>query len=323
MASREVGAAGDDPFANVNLDDSWAAAAVVRERSAAEREWAGKRARWAAADRKAARRRWTAQRKAVRARRRTPWRRVWPCLAIATLAVGLFGVQRVTGWQPGTPLTSPPVNAPPGGVGEQPQRIIPAVNAPGSSRDYVISNTNSDGSPVTFSPCRPWPVVVNATNAPTDGYAAVAESVQEVSRVTGLQLVVEGTTTEAAGDEGRVAYQPDRYGERWAPILVAWTTGGAEQGFAGHGGPTLITLPDGDSHYVTGQVTIDADGPFNRDPRALRALLLHELGHVVGLTHAASPNELMAATSRGQASYGPGDLAGLAILGQGECTNDV
>ena len=77
--------------------------------------------------------------------------------------------------------------------------------------------------------------------------------------------MVEGTTGELAAD-GRAAYQPDLYGDRWAPILVAWTRGGLEAGFAGHGGPTAITLPNGDSHYVTGQITLDAIGIFNRHP---------------------------------------------------------
>lgn len=324
MASPRGGAAGDDPFANVNLDEAWAQSAPVRERSAVERDWAAKRARWAAADREAARQRWTDQRQAVRSRRGARWRRVWPWFALAAVVVGLFGVQRVTGWQPGTPPADTiREGIPPAGVGEQPQRILPAVNAPGSSRDFVISKTNPDGSPVTFSPCRTWQVVVNVTNAPADGYAAVGDAVQEVSRATGLQLVVEGTTSEEATDDRQV-YQPDRYGERWAPILVDWTTGGAEKGFAGHGGPTAVTLADGgQASFVTGQVTVDAAGRFNRDPAALRAIVLHEFGHVVGLNHAASETELMAATNTGQTGFGPGDLAGLALLGQGQCTDKV
>ncbi len=324
MASRDGRAAEDDPFANLNPDESWAQSAPMREQSAVERDWAAKRARWAAADRQAAYQRWVAHRQASRQQRRSRWIRVWPWLALVAVGLGLFAVQRITGWQPGVPLAGVDQEGiPPAGLGEQSERILPAVTAPEPSHDFVASQTNPDGDPVTFSPCRAWPVVVNVSNAPADGYAAVAEVVQEVSRVTGLQLVVESTTDEQANAE-REAYQKDRYGDRWAPILVDWTTGGAENGFAGHGGPVAVTPPDSEqAHYVTGQITIDADGAFNREPAELRAILLHEFGHVVGLKHAAFKSELMAATNAGQTGYGPGDLAGLSLLGQGECVDEV
>lgn len=307
------GAAGDDPFANVNLDGAWAQAATVRERSAAERDWAARNARWAAQDRQAARQ-----------RRRPRSGRVWPWLALVAVAVGLLGVQRLTGWQPGVPVVngSGRQGMPPAGEGEQPGRILPAVTTAEPSHDFVLAQTTRDGSPVTFSPCRVWPVVVNVDDSPPGGYEQAVRAVREVSRRTGIAFVVEGTTGELTADS-RAAYQPDLYGDRWAPILIAWTRGGWEAGFAGHGGPTAITLPNGDSHYVTGQITLDANGTFNRDPVALRAVLLHEFGHVAGLKHAVSGRELMAASNTGQTAYGPGDRAGLATLGQGECTDDV
>jgi hypothetical protein len=48
-------------------------------------------------------------------------------------------------------------------------------------------------------------------------------------------------------------------------------------------------------------------------------VVLHELGHLVGLAHVNDPQQLM--YSRGSTSngLGPGDLAGLARLGEGAC----
>jgi predicted Zn-dependent protease len=46
---------------------------------------------------------------------------------------------------------------------------------------------------------------------------------------------------------------------------------------------------------------------------------MHELGHVLGLGHVQDPSQLMYPAHHGQATYGPGDLAGLAAEGDGAC----
>jgi predicted Zn-dependent protease len=74
---------------------------------------------------------------------------------------------------------------------------------------------------------------------------------------------------------------------------------------------------------VTGQVDLDApeleemldDG----DSDEVRAVIMHELGHVLGLAHVGSPFELMYETSMGINQYGPGDREGLARLGRAAC----
>jgi hypothetical protein len=51
----------------------------------------------------------------------------------------------------------------------------------------------------------------------------------------------------------------------------------------------------------------------------VRAVILHELGHLVGLGHVADPNQLMSETNYGLHDFGPGDQEGLARLGGGTC----
>lgn len=213
------------------------------------------------------------------------------------------------------------------GLGENDRRLLPSVRIPGSKRGYTFMTKNRDGSPVTFSPCRRWDVVVNTDGAPQGAHRVVADAVATVRKATGLDLRLAGRTDERPTFK-RDPYQPDRYGDRWAPILVGWTDhtdGSSSSGreHAGEGGPITATGSTGQPQYVSGVVGIDVDGRFNSDPAILRAILLHELGHVVGLGHVDRPTELMYPVQGGQLDYGPGDLAGLARLGSGPCAPGI
>ena len=109
----------------------------------------------------------------------------------------------------------------------------------------------------------------------------------------------------------------------WAPVLVAWTTrGDADQlngGNSGFGGPVMWHDRQGPTTFVSGSVAIDATAtaglPLTFGPSTMGALLLHELGHVVGLAHVNDRGQIMNHfVSVG--AFGTGDLAGLAELGK-------
>ncbi|HEY0889152.1 MAG TPA: matrixin family metalloprotease [Nocardioides sp.] len=55
------------------------------------------------------------------------------------------------------------------------------------------------------------------------------------------------------------------------------------------------------------------------NPAAAQAVVMHELGHVLGLDHVPDPGELMHDENTGRVDFGPGDLEGLARLGATEC----
>ncbi len=125
-------------------------------------------------------------------------------------------------------------------------------------------------------------------------------------------------------------FQPDRYGDRWAPVLIAWRTPEQKPALAdsvaGLGGSAWAsTSAEGTKVYVSGSITLD--GPefsalmdSRRGTAIARSILLHELGHVVGLQHVEDANQLMYPTTTGEVlDFAGGDLTGLAELGAGEC----
>ncbi|MBO9554381.1 matrixin family metalloprotease [Cellulomonas sp.] len=226
-----------------------------------------------------------------------------------------------------------PSYGPPAGLEEA--RLPLGAPPPESVLDtgaYAFSAMQPDGSgPVTYSPCRPIHYVVRPDHAPEGADALLAAAVERVAHATGLQFVADGPTDEAP-DPDRAAYQPDRYGKRWAPVLIAWSNAAETPSLAGDvagtGGSAALTH-DGRSTYVTGAVTIDADEltrllatPNGRG--VATGVITHELGHLVGLAHVDDPTQLMyPTTNMAVTSFAAGDRAGLALLGAGACARDV
>ncbi|QNN52410.1 matrixin family metalloprotease [Nocardioides mesophilus] len=198
---------------------------------------------------------------------------------------------------------------------------------PGDGGAHAFAQTDQ-GQPVTYSPCRPLEVVVNRGLEPPGTDGLVEEAVARVAEATGLQMTVVGGTDEPPSDD-RELRQPVRYGAGWAPVLVAWTTPEVIPGLAGDvvglGGSAAVSESGiGLRRYVTGTAWLDApalaDLAAEPQGRALvRAVIMHELGHVVGLDHVDDRRELMYAENGGAIDFGPGDLEGLARLGTGPC----
>ncbi len=98
---------------------------------------------------------------------------------------------------------------------------------------------------------------------------------------------------------------------------------------AGIGGSSVVA-PEGpgSERYVTGQGALDRDWFAEAVARPggdadARAVVRHELGHLVGLDHVSDPGELMAESNSGVTTLGPGDRQGLAAVGAGRCRADT
>lgn len=207
----------------------------------------------------------------------------------------------------------------------------PAPRGDGTYR-FFFTQADSD-EPVTYDPCRPIHWVIRPDGTPRRGRQLIEAGIEEISGRTGLQFVYDGETAEDPS-ENREPLQPDRYGDRWVPVLIAWSdedeTAALEGRVAGVGGSTYVEpRPGATRRYVTGQVVLD--GPdirdiLRREPDGFeqaKAIVMHELAHVVGLEHVDDEGELMHPENTGRKTFGVGDRQGLERLGRGQCHRDT
>jgi len=229
----------------------------------------------------------------------------------------------------GSGLTSRLANSPSPGHEESAHPLGGPAPLFAASDSYRFMAQQADGTtPVAYDPCRPVHYVIRRQGEPARGGQIVTDAVLRVSQATGLRFVYDGQTSEAPSPQ-RLLYQPSRYGDRWAPVLISWVTPNENPDFAadltGLGGSTNVGFPNQPSAYVTGAVELDAGQITSilqrHDGRqVVRGIVLHELGHVVGLGHVTDANQLMYPESQpGVTDFGAGDLAGLATLGKGAC----
>ncbi|WP_172322341.1 matrixin family metalloprotease [Paenarthrobacter sp. CM16] len=263
---------------------------------------------------------------------------------VAVLVSGfLHGDPRITALFPGVSVpgsaqggqkqTTPAraEDAPPPGL-EEGDAPLGSPVAPETSNDsYKFLATNDDGSPVGYSPCRPLHYVVNNASAPAGSDALLETAIANVSAASGIQFVNDGTTDELPADR-REPYQPAKYGDRWAPLLISWTTPEAAPALMdkviGTGGSTMYSLNNGPKSYITGSLELDTPqvSGLLADPEGadyVLAVMQHELGHVMGLDHVDDPVQLMYPEIGAPDGLAAGDLTGLHLLASAPCRKDI
>jgi len=166
--------------------------------------------------------------------------------------------------------------------------------------------------------------VVNDALAPPEGWDVLMAALDQVHEASGLEFVVDGRTS--ALPEGSVR---SSNGIDWDPVLIAWTTpeqapklGGSVDGFGGSS--AMSDRVSGKKYYVTGRIALDApqltkelNGLHGAD--GVRGVIVHELGHVLGLAHVDDGNETMNKSARRDGRLGPGDRIGFGQVGAGPC----
>ena len=240
-------------------------------------------------------------------------------MALAFIAAIGFGVwDRLIGQVDGrpTPTTSSGL------------RLSSATMLVPTNPSYAFRATQTNGTPVTFDPCRPIHYVVRPSGSPSGGDAMIADAFERIAAASGLTFVYEGTTAETPIGN-RPNYLPDQYGDRWAPVLVAWSTPSEFSRLSGdvigEASSAPVEVDNGQSAWVSGQVVLDTEQmthlmKFNGGTPVARAVIIHELGHLVGLSHVMDDRQLMYPSARPLVTnLSSGDITGLAALGKGTC----
>ena len=189
---------------------------------------------------------------------------------------------------------------------------------------FVLTQPRNPERPVTFEVCTPIRLVVNDADLPEGAAGLLERATAAVTAASGHQFELAGGTDEAAGDN-RALRDPQRYGPGFSPVLVAWTDGerfsALEGRTAGQAGSVAVRSPEGGQEFATGTVALDVDDfatMLDDDPvgDTATAVIMHELGHLVGLDHVDDPRQLMHPEPR-RTTFGSGDLAGLRLVGAG------
>lgn len=212
---------------------------------------------------------------------------------------------------------------------------VPAATAGSPIRGSRLSyslNTSMNGSVARWNPCDGTiHVRINATQGGAGALADALTALAALSSGTGLNFVYDGPTTFVP-NSANSASQP-------AAVVLAWASPGAgagqsnayQPGAIGEGGwRSTGTSVNGGATWTwkitSGFVVVDPgvrlQGGFGNG-QTRGGLLLHELGHVVGLGHTGDPSQVMFPVLRPESygSYGAGDLAGLNAVGaRGGCT---
>ncbi len=186
---------------------------------------------------------------------------------------------------------------------------------------YRISTILS-GKAVRWNPCAAIHWQFRTADAPSWGLTLTRQAVARIAQVTGTRWVYDGAVSTAPSS----AWLPHSPGGA-RPVLIGWTDGAHSDLLRGRASTVLAVTRTAWFGVVRNGVTTAAIKAaviaLDRSDRlpvtggaSWKAVLLHELGHAMGLDHAGSSAQLMyPVLQRNLPDLQSGDLLGLSKVG--------
>lgn len=202
------------------------------------------------------------------------------------------------------------------------RHALGAPSTAASTAPYAVSHV-LDGKPVRWDPCTPIHWQYRTSGQVRGGFPVVQRAVREIAKATGTTWVYDGAVRTAP----TTAALPRSRSAR-APVLIGWTSAGASDLLRGQPRSVVAvtrhvwfgTVRDGKTTAAIKGAVVALDHTQRlplTGPLSWQAVLLHELGHAVGLDHVSDRRQLMSPVMRPAVfALGAGDRAGLRRLGR-------
>lgn len=178
------------------------------------------------------------------------------------------------------------------------------------------------GYKVQFNACRPVRWRLNTQYAPTGVKAEVKGAMKQLAAATGIRFVYAGKTHAIPGSKRRWPGNTNLV-VAWAkPSQTSWNLYGNTIGRGGQIKTVFARTAKGKRAYQITRSGLVLDNTFAAPagfvgPNARGSIIVHELGHVVGLGHTGDNNQQMypSAENVWNGAYQAGDLNGMRHVG--------
>lgn len=186
---------------------------------------------------------------------------------------------------------------------------------------YAFTDT-VNGRPLQWLACSPIPVLVNVGPTGDEGFAEIEDGLRIMAEATGIMFTIVGRSDKIPNQNWAMVGDTVA-GWPYPAVLIAWTTDRSTDLLDGTQSGSAVGNPaayQDTRQIVSGAIALNSED-LNRylpgfGPGATRGnLILHELGHLVGLAHVEGPR-LMNSTvgSWSPDGFTPEERVGLSLV---------